>query len=219
MTEVELERLERDVEQARGRLASDVARMSGTSVLSEFGQDVISRVTRASRESAWNTAHRIVTDIKDRAAANPAAVLAIGAGLAWRLVRHPPVSSILVGLGVAGLLKTDPKGGPSPLVVRGTELTNSAEDVLHGSGDEAREWAARARHSVSGALDQFPSLASAGASRASEATTKASTLAVETSDILSRAVSQKDVRDNYLLGVAALAIGTAAVIARQRRDV
>jgi hypothetical protein len=110
MTETELERLERDVEQARKRLTDDFALLRRPSVLSEFKQDVISRAVRTKddlihqmTDAASRRAKRFLADIKSRAAANPAAVLAIATGLTWRLVRDPPISSILIGLGVAGL--------------------------------------------------------------------------------------------------------------------
>jgi hypothetical protein len=219
MTETELERLERDVVQARSRVAGDIARMRGPSVLSEFKRDLISRATRASRDSAWSTAHRMLKDIKDRAAANPAAAFAIATGVASRMLRHPPISIMLVGVGVAGLLKTDPERGMSPVVARAVESTNSAGELAQRMGEEARQWAMRSRRSAREMLDQSSTIASVGVSRAGEATIKASGAAAETADTLLGAVSHKEVRDKYLLGVAALAIGAAAVIAHQRRDV
>jgi ElaB/YqjD/DUF883 family membrane-anchored ribosome-binding protein len=41
--------------------------------------------------------------MKRRAADNPVAVAAIGAGLAWRLWQKPPIATLLVGAGVAAL--------------------------------------------------------------------------------------------------------------------
>jgi hypothetical protein len=136
MTESELERLERDVEQSRKRLTEDLALLRRPSALSEFKQDLISRAFRTKDDLVHQTtsaaltgAQQFLADIKSRAAANPAAVFAIAAGLAWRLARHPPISTILVGLGIAGLLKTDPTSRPSPVTVRATELANSASDL------------------------------------------------------------------------------------------
>lgn len=192
--------------------------MSGPSVLSDFRQDVVSRATRASMDSARSAAHRVLTDIKNRAATNPTAALAIGAGLAWRIVRHPPISSVLVGLGVAALLKTDPERDASPVMVRAAESANSAAELVRGMGEETQEWATRGRRSASEMIDQVSGIALASAPHASKVTTEALGVTVETSDMVLRAVSRKDIRDNDLLGVAALAIGAAAVIAHQRRD-
>ena len=47
--------------------------------------------------AAKDGAQRLFTELKDRAAANPVAALAIGAGLAWRLVHRPPIATLLVG--------------------------------------------------------------------------------------------------------------------------
>jgi hypothetical protein len=46
MTETELERLERDVEQARKRLTDDLALLRRPSALSEFKRDLMSRAVR-----------------------------------------------------------------------------------------------------------------------------------------------------------------------------
>jgi hypothetical protein len=50
----------------------------------------------------------LVEDVKARAAANPAAALMIGAGIAWRLMRHPPIATALVAAGVLSLFRTPP---------------------------------------------------------------------------------------------------------------
>jgi hypothetical protein len=225
MTETELDRLERDVEQARGRVADNVARLRRPAVVSEFKQDVMSRAVRAkddlihrTTDAASSTAQRILADIKSRAAANPAAALAIGAGLAWRLARHPPISTILVGLGVVSLLKTSPTSDPSPVVARAADLASSTTDLAGTVTADAHERAAQARRSAGEALGEFQATASIGASRAREATAAASSKAAAgASDILARA-SDPDERDDYLLGAAALAIGAAAVIGYRRRE-
>ena len=50
----------------------------------------------------------MVDDLKAKAAANPAATLAIGAGIAWRAFRHPPIATALIGAGLFSLLRTPP---------------------------------------------------------------------------------------------------------------
>ena len=45
--------------------------------------------------------------LKNRALANPLGLLLIGAGIGWRLYRHPPVATLLVGTGIAMLMKGD----------------------------------------------------------------------------------------------------------------
>jgi cell division septum initiation protein DivIVA len=51
---------------------------------------------------------RLIEDVKARAAANPAAALAIGAGIAWRLIHRPPIATALVGAGLISLFRTPP---------------------------------------------------------------------------------------------------------------
>jgi hypothetical protein len=225
MTESELERLERDVEQARKRLTEDLALLRRPSTLSEFKQDLISRAVRTKDDLIHQTtsvaltrAQQFLADIKSRAAANPAAVLAVVAGLAWRLARHPPISSILVGLGIVGLLKADPTSGPSPVTVRATELANSATDLAGKVAEEAQQRSMLAQRAATETLQQFYAAARISAPQAREAGRAAlSKTASVANDVLVR-TRDTDTRDNYLLGAAALAIGAAAVIGYRRRE-
>jgi uncharacterized protein YjbJ (UPF0337 family) len=105
MTQGELDLLERDVEDARGRLRLDLARLRAPGTMERMKEDVTERVTG----SAQDTAHRVLDQIKARAAANPLAALAIGAGLAWRFAHRPPIASLLVGAGLLALMKTNPQ--------------------------------------------------------------------------------------------------------------
>jgi hypothetical protein len=229
MTESELEHLERDVEQARKRLTEDLALLRRPSALSEFKQDLISRAIRTKDDlvhqttsAALTRAQQFLADVKSRAAANPAAVLAIAAGLAWRLARRPPISSILVGLGVAGLLKADPTRGPSPVTVRATELANSASDLAGKVAEEAQQRSMQAQRSAAETLEQFYATAGVGASQAREAGRaalgKTVGVANDVSSTLVWVGRDTDTRDNYLLGAAALAIGAAAAIGYRRRE-
>jgi hypothetical protein len=54
------------------------------------------------KQEAFETKDAPWDDVKARAAANPAAVIAIGAGLAWRLLQRSPIASALIGVGPAG---------------------------------------------------------------------------------------------------------------------
>jgi hypothetical protein len=229
MTESELERLERDVEQSLKRLTEGLALLRRPSALSEFKQDLISRAFRTKDDLVHQTtraastrAQQFLADIKSRAAVNPAAVFAIAAGLAWRLARHPPISSILVGLGIAGLLKTDPTSRPSPITVRATELANSASDLAGKVAQETQQRSMQAGRSATETLEQFYTTAGAGTSQAREAgraaLSKTAGVANDMSNTLVWIARDTDTRDNYLLGAAALAIGAAAVIGYRRRD-
>jgi hypothetical protein len=80
----------------------------------------------------------------------------------------------------------------------------------------------QARRATKERLEQFYATASAGASQAREAgrvaLSKTVSVADDMSGTLVRPAKDEDARDNYLLGVAALAIGAAAVIGYRRRD-
>src|SRR5690606_3520961 len=64
----------------------------------------------AARSRTTSAVEEAIDNIKARAAANPAAVLLIGAGVAWHLLRRPPVVAALVGGGLYGLMRTQPLG-------------------------------------------------------------------------------------------------------------
>jgi hypothetical protein len=95
MSTLELDRLEEDVAKARERVIADVARLRSPAAFDEFKGDI--------GQTFSDTAQRTVAGLKNRAAANPAAALAIAAGLLWRFARRPPIASLLVGVGLTSL--------------------------------------------------------------------------------------------------------------------
>jgi hypothetical protein len=104
MSEESLHRLEREVEAARAKLASDLSTLRSPATSAEF----TATLKQEAKSSFQSTIHTLVEDIKARAAANPAAALAIGAGVAWRIIRHPPIATALVGAGLISLFRTAP---------------------------------------------------------------------------------------------------------------
>jgi hypothetical protein len=152
MSEPSLHELERDVEAARARLASDLATLRSPSTFSEFTEglksealDTKDALVEKAKSSVQSSVQGVVDELKAKALANPAAVLAIGAGLAWRLVKHPPVATVLVGAGLYSLLRT-PQGAPeSPYVTRATEMAGTLRDRASEYGEQAGELAATAR--------------------------------------------------------------------------
>ena len=128
MDQPDLDALEQDVESARVRLAEDITRWRDPATMSEFKDTVVRKATsikddvvREASDTATHTAEGLWSDIQQRARANPWAALAIGAGLTWHLVRHPPISSALIGFGLVSLLRTDRSSAPSPLVTDAVE--------------------------------------------------------------------------------------------------
>jgi hypothetical protein len=63
-----------------------------------------------SRDTGGKTAQGFAETVKQRARSNPFAVALIGAGIAWRLYKKPPVTTLLVGAGVASLLTSGGSG-------------------------------------------------------------------------------------------------------------
>ena len=120
MPHPELDRLEGDVREARRRLKSDLEVLRAPETFSSFKEDVIGGARQSRddivadvKEAATDRVERLVADIKERAAANPVAVGAIAAGVAWRILRKPPITTMLVGYGLISLWRTK-SGQPAP---------------------------------------------------------------------------------------------------------
>ena len=77
----ELANLEREVEMARARLAGNLSTLVSTDTYSELKEDV--------KDEARSALAKMVENLKARAAANPAAALAIGAGLHVAITAAP----------------------------------------------------------------------------------------------------------------------------------
>jgi uncharacterized phage infection (PIP) family protein YhgE len=259
MSTLELDRLEEDVAKARERVVADVARLRSPTAFEEFKGDI--------GQTFSDTAQRTIAGLKNRAAANPAAVLAIAAGLLWRFARHPPIASLLVGVGLTSLLRTSADSPPSPVVTRSGELLHAANEKASELSEQARELTAQARETaaataatlsqtagriadqaaqttarVSGqaarASDDAREAAARMSGQATDAATRISGQAAEAAARISegagqiaaqasrsadrlRAAAQQTLpdmpgRDGFLLGVAAVAVGAAALIGLRR---
>ena len=105
----EVDALERDVEAARARLVNRVAQLKApplSGVKDELVADATDykdEVIDSAKQKLTDTIDGFVSDMKRRAADNPVAVAAIGAGIAWKLWQKPPITTLLVGAGVAAL--------------------------------------------------------------------------------------------------------------------
>ena len=105
----------------------------------EGAGELVATTQEAVRDGAW----RFLADLKERAAANPAAALAIGAGLAWRIARKPPIASMLVGAGVIGLMRTNPqKSYP------GAEMASQVGDLAVAAREKVEQWGSDAGDAV-----------------------------------------------------------------------
>jgi hypothetical protein len=123
-----LHQCEMEVEQARVKLASHLAalRAPGTSLVEQ-----VKRTTQ-------NKLENLIEDLKARAASNPAAALTIVAGVAWQLIRRPPISTALIGAGLYSLFRnTSPNRDIGP----GTNYFHKGQERLK---EQVGEFAASA---------------------------------------------------------------------------
>jgi hypothetical protein len=118
MTDSVAER-EHDVRSARDKLTADLAALRSPANLREFTavlkhEAVAAKdsVVQQTKDSVQSAVEGVVVDLKSKASSNPAAVLAIGAGIAWQLLRNPPIVTALIGVGLYSLLRT-PSSGPA----------------------------------------------------------------------------------------------------------
>jgi len=174
-----LRELERDVEQTRGRLARNLATLRSPATFSEFTDDLKQEaldtkdaLLEKARDTAQSTAQSFLDDLKARAAANPAAALAIGAGIAWRLLRHPPIATALVGAGLYSLFRSTP-------VTTGATDAEYLATAKRNLQDQARDLAAEAKTRV---VDAAAEAARRGKDMASEAGRRASEVAADAKD-------------------------------------
>jgi F0F1-type ATP synthase membrane subunit b/b' len=149
MPEPSLRQLEQEVEEARAKLAGDLETLRSPSTSAEFteslkqealeGKDALLNKAKTSIQSSLGS---IIEDVKARAAANPTAALAIGTGLVWRLVRHPPIATALVGAGLWSLFRTQPahlhgRAGEDYLAYAKNRLVEQASDAAEMAKEKA----------------------------------------------------------------------------------
>ena len=242
MIDMSLNELERDVESARARLSKDLSVLRSPATMSDFGEDlkqealnVKDRLIDKVQSSARSTALDWVEEMKARAAANPAATLVIGAGLAWRLLRHPPIATVLVGAGLFSLLRTAParsagQGDVDYLAEAkknlreqagnlvdevkerssavAADMTEKASELGLAAKDKAQEFAAATRDQVqlaTGFGGHGTALPDFDTARFSQ-----TPQAVDPAD-------DQDLKNNMLLGAAGVAVALALGLSYRRR--
>lgn len=163
-----IDELERDVEQARARVAADIAMLRSPETIEAAKHNLFDAAygyRDQVRDRATGYGTGMMETLKAKAAANPLAVAAIGAGVAWRLYRHPPIASLLVGLGVAGLMRTDPDDDS----MHPRRLMETASGKAMEFKDRAAAQVAELRENAVGAMEEKIHEWSAAASGAYEA--------------------------------------------------
>ena len=234
MTDVSLLNHEREVERSRTKLTQDLAVLCSSETLANFTDDL--------KREALDRKDALFENLKARAAANPAAVIAIGAGLAWQFIRRPPIASALIGVGLFGLWKTDAKrADPSAsylqqsqqaLKEQAGEFVSAASEIVghaqgailekgaqvwDGATEKMRKFGEGAAESLS---DAGAKLKSSGTSFLDDVRHKEQNLRDKievVAAVAAEKVSDDDTRNKVLFGVAGVAIAAALGIAYQKR--
>ncbi len=117
-----LSALEAEVEAARARLNDSLQNLTRPSISEAVKHDIRSyaetvkdqvvekistprdQLVSNARDASRRRVHSMTDSLRERAAANPLALVLIGAGIGWRLYHRPPIATLLVGAGAASLL-------------------------------------------------------------------------------------------------------------------
>lgn len=234
MSDISLKVHEREVESARAQLTEDLAVLCSARTFAGFTDDL--------KQQALDTKDAVWEKLKARAAANPAAMMAIAAGLGWRLMTRPPIASALIGLGLFSLWRTS----AAPLDKHSSFLQQSAQSLKTQGEDlatAAGDLAAQAKGTVSAKGTEAWEAAKAkvqdwneqASARLDEARSKAKTASDFVVDGLRRqqhdlrdeiadmtaatkeSLRDEDTRNTVLIGIAGVAIAAAMGIACQKR--
>lgn len=222
MTE-NLHRLESDVEAARAKLARNLALLRSPQPYRQSGA--------ALKSEAHALSQRILDDLKARAAANPSAALAIGAGIGWRLFKHPPIATALIGVGLLSLWRTKPmpvanQGYLATAQRRlGEQVSEAADTVKDYAVDTAVAGREKVGEYAKSALETAEDFAASATERAANTLEAAREAAAHASDnavnavqrATSHGIADGSLRDQVLLGVAGAAVVAALGITYQRR--
>ena len=238
MGDTSLLHYERAVEQSRAKLTQDMADLCSPQTFANF-TDEIKGQAFATRDALWEK-------MKARAASNPAVVIAIGTGLAWQLLRRPPIASALVGLGLFSLWKTHPrtaydasgnrldyieqskevlKEQAAQALTAAANIAGKAQDVAAAKGSEVWEGTKEKMREVQGAVsgavtDTTSKLKSSGEALLNEVRAKQRAVGDQVQGVATEAmykVRDDESRNSLLLGVAGAAIAAALGIACQKR--
>ena len=218
-----LHTLELEVEEARAKLAEGLALLRSPQTYRRFGADLTSEAQAVSQ--------RILDALKARAAANPSAALAIGAGIGWRLFKHPPIATALIGVGLLSLWRTKamPIADQDYLATAQRRLGEQVSEAADTVKDYAVDAAVAGREKVGAyaqsAVETAEEFASSAAERAADTLEGAREAAADVSNravtavqrATAQAITDNGVRDQVLLGVAGAAVVAALGLAYQRR--
>jgi hypothetical protein len=229
---------ERDVEESRAKLTQDLAVLCSSETIAAFTDDL--------KQEAFDTRDVLWEKLKARAASNPAAVMAIGAGLAWRLFQKPPIATALIGVGLFSLWKTQSKTAYDATGRRLGYVEQSKEILKEQAGEafskaadlvekSQRATTAKGLEVWDSAKDKIQGWQQEFGDTISDVTSKVKAFTEDlAADIRARQhdlrddirrktvdaaerIGDEDTRNTLLLGIAGVAIAAALGIACQKR--
>ena len=182
------------------------------------------------KQEAFATRDDFWEKVKARAASNPAAVAAIGAGLAWRLFQKPPITSALIGptgrrLDYTEQSKEVLKEQAGQAFSAAADIAGKAQEAAAAKGSEVWEGAKEKMREVQGVVgdsvaDTTSKLKSSGEALLNDIRAKQHDVRDEIQEVATAAmdkVRDDDTRNALLLGVAGAALAAALGIACQKR--
>jgi hypothetical protein len=229
---------ELEVERSRAKLTQDLAVLCSPQTFAAFTDD-LKQEAFATKDAYWEK-------LKSQAASNPAAVIAIGAGVAWRLIQRPPIASALIGVGLFSLWKTTPttaydatgkrldyiqhskeslKKQAEQVISAAADVAEKAQEAATAKGSEVwgsaketmREW----QQDIGSKVDKTASmLKSSGEDKLDDVRVRQHDDRNQMDEWAATAVEklkEDDTRNKLLLGIAGAAIAAALGIACQKR--
>jgi hypothetical protein len=140
--------------------------------------------------------------------------------LLWHLVRHPPITSLLVGAGVFGLIRTNPEqpSVASNMISQAGDVALTVTEKVAGWRSDATEVTAELTGSAKEKVGEWTAQTrDAARDGISNVTSVAEDLTGRVTQVVGEVINDDRARDGLLLGAATLAIAAAVGLACQRR--
>ena len=236
MTNMSLNAHERAVETARTKLTWDLDVLCSPRTMTGF--------TEGLKQEALETKDALWNQLKARAAANPAAMMAIAAGLGWRFASRPPIASALVGLGLFSLWRTSARPldqnssfiqqSARSLKAQGEELASAASDLAARTTNKVAAKGAETWDAAKASMQSWGEVAGERVEEArgqvkSTGDTMLDSLRQQRHDLrdevaefgstAKQTLGDEDARNALLMGLAGVAVAAAVGIACQKRVV
>jgi hypothetical protein len=200
-----LDRLQSEIDQTRERLASNLKVLTRDETIDELQETFIgeatakkNQVVEIAKASGQDLFNELIASVKTKVAENPAAALAIGAGIGWKLWKNPPVASVLVGVGLYSLFtgKTETSA-----------ISDKVTETLSQAGERITEGLEAGKTSFNRTSERTQELA---------AEAWASTRNSVEKHLDNLAEQRLNTKNAALLGVAGIAVAAAVGLAVQK---